>query len=613
MWRKRVGYANKLYKKWSDRYYTDRLEEYYKGKQWAGLSDEEADKRYVINLVFAAIETAKPSLIFYRPQIKIQPRPGRAEQFGNQSDAKAKLAEDTVQTFIDDPDIDFVGETSLALQEAHFRFGVVEVGYTADWLDNPNAGKPVLKEGKTENDEDGKMLDEDGKEIAQPDSIPENENLYVKHIPAHTFRVAISSKNKLGRNDWVGYYEWHYVEDVKRDKTYKNTANLKSTGTVSKDLRDEDKDVDAHHGMVKLWKIWDLRTKKRHVLADGHDKFLVEDRPFTFLPFSTIKFHENLNEFYPIPPVYNWLGPQDEVNEVRQAQKAHRSRFYRRYTHRNGAIEDTELEKLETGGDGVYAKSNLERPIEVVPDAPLGADVWQHLDESKNDFNTVAGSTSEQRGVAEADTATQANIIDTRAKLREASARTKVADWLADIARLILLSCRDNMAMPIWVKRQVDPFVQQMNPAAGQAVQAVWEQIHAEALEDLDTDIYVELASMSPVTEDVQRNAWNAVLMLMTNGAILSILAMSEPLLRKTLNLYGIKNENEIQEIKKVIGQIMEQQQQAAQMAAMAGKPGAAGGRRSGQSSSTDRHSCWRSGRFTFDDPVKGHDEHFTR
>lgn len=575
-WRKRITSATKLYKKWDSRFHTERLEDYFEGIQWAGISAEEADKRYVINLVFASIETSKPSLSFYKPKIKMQARPGRASAFGSNSEVKARLAEDIVQTFIDDPDIDFMGETNLALHEAFFRFGVVEVGYTADWIDNPNAGKPVLKEGTEEPVMDG------GKTVTQPGRLPENEKLYVKWIPADTFRVAISSRNSLQRNDWVGYYEWHYVEDVKRDKAYSNTAGMKSTGVISQDLRDDDAtDLDAHHGMVKLWKIWDIRTSKRHVLADGHDKFLIEDQDFSFLPFSVIKFYERLKDFYPIPPVYNWLGPQDEINEVRDSQKAHRARFYRRYTYTEGSIESEELQKLETGGDGVVAKQNGGTPgvsaLIPVPDAPMSGDQWRHLDESKNDFLEVSGVSGEQRGVAQADTATQANIIDVRAKLREASARSKVGGWLASIARLILLSVRENMALPVWVKRQVDPFAAQMHPEAAQAVKDVWEQINAEAIEDVDLDIEVELASMSPVTEDVQRNAWNAVLMLLTNPAVMAILSKSESLLRKTLMLYGIKNENEIQEIKRILAEAQAEAQQMAMMAASTGKGGGAG------------------------------------
>lgn len=575
MWEGRVRSGTKIYESWSDEFQTPKLEEYYKGNQWRGYPEEEARKKYVINLVFSSMEVNKPSLIFDRPQVRVQARPSHSEDLGSDAEARAKLCQDTIQTFIDDPDLGFDAETQLALHEAHFRFGVVEVGYTADWIDNPNVGKPIMK------DEEGKVpyTDNDGAPVTEGARVVQSEQLYVKRIPAKSFRVAVSNTNKLQRNDWIGYYEWQYVEDLKSNKNYKNTAGLKSTGILDKNLRPEGEknltmEVDATHGMCKVWKIWDLRARKRHVFVEGHKKFLKEDEEYKFAPFAIIKFHEILDSFYPIPPVWQWLGPQDETNETRDMQRAHRRRFYRRYTYRSGAIDEPELEKLETGGDGVYARANQDNPIQPVPDAPLSADVWRNLDESKNDFITVSSVGGEQRGVAESDTATQATIIDQRSRIRESAARMKVSRWLASIARLMLLTVRENMSLPLMVQRSTDPYAQGVQ----EGKTLLWQQIKSEELGEMDLDVFVDLASMSPITEEAQRNTWNQVLALISNPTICGMLSQSEVLLRKTLSMYGIKAETEIQEIKKVMQQVAAQIAQMQQMAAMGGKAPMPGG-----------------------------------
>lgn len=592
LWSDRIRSASKLYDKWADKYRTDDLEDYYLGIQWKkyGLTEEEAQRRYVINLVFSSIEVNKPALNFYKPQVRVQPRPGRSDDYGSNAEQRARLCQDTIQTFIDDPKLDFHLETNLALHEAHFRFGVIEVGYTADYMDNPNVGRPVLKEGKKYL-EDGtaapgdEITDSDGKPVIHEEKVVDSESLYYKRIPAHTFRVSLSNRNKVNTNDWVGYYEWAYVEDVKRNKAYDNTSGIKSTGVVKEEFREPEEsleDLQKRSGMVRIWRIWDIRRKVRHVLADGHDKFLVESKPFKFLPFAFMKFYDILNSSYPLPPVFEWLGPQDEVNETRDAQRAHRRRFYRRYTYRKGSIDVAELEKLENGGDGVYAESNTPDPIIPVPDAPLGADQWTHLDQSMKDFQIVSAVGGEQRGVAESSTATQATIIDVRSRLRETSNRTRVADWLADISRLILLTLRENMALPFWVKVNVDPIAAQQNGGEEVAkVTTTWKQIEAGDIDSVDTefDVFIDLASMSPVTEDVQRNSWNQVLALLSNQALVMIMAQSEVILRKTLSLYGIRAENEIREIMKVCqstSQAMQAQAQA-EAAAKAKLPGSTG------------------------------------
>lgn len=590
-WEDRVRQGNKLYDKWDERYSTSKLEDYYLGQQWSGqgLTEEEAAKRYVINLVFATIETNKPSLAFHNPQVRMSVKPAQADDLQTTAEDRVKLCQDTVQSFIDDEGFGFSEETSLALQEAHFRFGVIEVGYSSNWIENPNAGKPMLQEkdknaaGSAESEsaetEPKPMLDSDGNVVMEPEVSVIDEQLFLKRIPADTFRCSISSKNRISRNDWVGYWEWHYVEDIKRNPLYKKGASgLKAGGTLAKDLQTEVDDAedqderDNRNGMVKVWFIWDLRAKAKKIFVEGHDKFLMESEPFKFLPHAILRFYPSLNSFYPCPPVSQWIGPQDEINETRDAQRAHRRRFYRRYTMPRNAMDDEEKEKIETGGDGVIAITNQPNPLTPVPDAPMGGDVWSHLDASKNDFMTVSGVSGDQRGVAESETATQANIIDQNARLREGAARTKVQTWLAEIAHLMLLTIRESMALPFWIKRNVDSTAIEANQGIeALRVAQLWEEITSEDLGDSDVEVSIDLSTMSPIAQEQERNQWNAVLGLLTNSQLMMILGQSPALLKKTLRLYGITSQTEQMEIMKVIQQTIIMQ--LAAQAAAAGVP----------------------------------------
>ena len=586
-WTKKIASANKVYDEWQDKFHVQRLENYYEGFQWAGVTEENAKDKYTINLVYAEIETTRPALLFYRPRIKMLVRPGREDALGSTVQQQAQLCEDTTQTFVDDPDVGFAQETGLGLQESFFRFGVVEVGYGADWVDNPNAGKPVLQDDGGEDP----LADEGGATITQPEKVLRDgtrESLYVKWIPARNFRVSLSDRNRMETNDWVAYYEWHYVEDLKRNKAYRNTKDLKPSGMIADTYRttEDGNETERHHGMVRLWKIWDIRTHERHVIADGHSKFLLEGKRFTFLPLAALKFHERLGHFYPLPPVWNWLSPQDEKNEIREQRKVHRRRFNRRYLMRTNTISQEELDKLESGEDGVYATHTGapgEQPLMPVPDAPLDAATWRDLAASDQDFAQVAGSTSESRGIPQAQTATQATIMNTHDQLRETAGRVKVAEWIAAIARLMLLTTRENMALDFWIKRNVDLQAESALSDA-QRVAELWRKITADDLGNIDLDVSVELASMSPVTEDMQRALWNQVIALISNPMVAAQLAASDVLLRKTLGLYGIKAESEIQEIKRACQALVQQMQALAAakqgvpgVTATAGAPGALG------------------------------------
>ena len=578
-WFERITTAEKVRERWDQRFDPSKLERYWEGFQWGSTPEMEAFKKYTINLVFGTIEAEKPSLMFVQPKVKLTPRPTKADDDLSTLREQAEFCQNTVQSFIDKPTTDFKAQTDLALHESYFRYGVVEIGYSADWIDNPNAGKPLLK-----SDAKDPILGDDNQPVPQPAKIPRDgsETIYIKRIPAKSFLVSVSSKNSLTQNDWVAYDEWHYIEDVKQNPYYENTAELRASGSISEKLRGGEMltpdELERRHGMVRLWKIWDLRAKRRYVLAEGHTKFLQDGKEYKTLPFAVLKFFERLDDFYPLPVTFNWKGPQDELNETREMQRVHRRRFTRRYTYRKNSIEKTELEKLESGEDGVYAEhlgAPNEQPLIPVPDAPLDGAVWNNLGAVKEDFTQVTGSPGENRGLPQSSTATQANIINTRTQIRESAARTKVASWLAEIARIMLEVLREKMTLPFWIQEHVDLTGEGKQEEIIETAM-LWQQITADQLGLSDFDIVIDLASMSPVTQDAQKGAWIEMLTAITNPAVVRYLAISPYMLRRTLMLSGITNKADQREISQAI-QMGFLQEQMAQMAAQGGS--AAGGK----------------------------------
>lgn len=577
LWQDRLSTANKQYDKWSQKYECERLDKYYEGKHWAGLSEEEAKKKYVINLIFATVETQLPSLLFSQPKVKTEARPQHQSTANSDAANRATLIEQLLQTLIDDPKLHFTFETTLALRDAYSRFSLVEVGFSSDYLDNPNAGKPVLNEKE-------EPITKDGEAVKQPDKLLQKESPYVKRLVPEAFRVS-PGRNLLESNDWAAYYEWHYLEDVKQNREYSNTDDLKANGrdSTEQDETTADPDYERHTSMVRIWKIWDFRRKVRHVLADGHKQMLQEGKPFTSFPVADLKFYEARNAYYPIPPIYNWISPQDEINESREMQRLHRRRA-KRFFMRDASVKQVEFEKLEDGEDMtcIEVPKVNPSPIEPIPDAPLDGANFARDAATHEDFNQIAGVSGEARGVPDATTATQANIVNIHATIRESRARAQVADWLGRIARLMLLAVKDRSQLPMMVKESVDPFTFPSDPKTVNRAAMGWKEIKSEDLGELDVDVKIDVASLSPVAEDAQRNQWNVVLQLLTNQPLLMLLmtpnpaAPNEPspLLRKTLSLNGIKSDQEVREIWRV-GQDVMQKMAMMAMAAAAGKGGA--------------------------------------
>ncbi len=534
--------ANDTYRDWNTEYECDLLEDYYYGKQWQG----EADKRkYVINLFYPSINISKPSMLFQMPKYKVTPRPTRMDDAASDVEARAKLQEETLNSVVQDPTFGFIGETGLAVLDGQFRFGVVQVGYTADIIDNPDAGKPMLRDGLP-------ILDDEAVPVPQANVKIQSESAFLKWIPAKQFRVSANSHNKTSACDWVGYYEWHYADDLKANPRYNGAAKkeLKPTGRLKGEKDTGNPDDDHKPGMVKVWFKWDIRSKERRIWAEGGEKYLLTEK-YKFLPLAGLKFDEVLGQWLPMPLAYNWIHPQNQLNDIREMRRQHRKRALPKFLRRRNAfMDEEEFDKLcesEEGGTAIV-EGDTATAILPVPYPALDPSIFRDEQSTLEDFTRVSGISGESQQVAQSETATQANLIALMGQTRESAKRVVVGEWLSQLGRIILLTLREHMALPFWIKRNVDP-ASPMAQQEAQEVALLWKQIQAEDLGDIDMDISVDLASMSPVQQAQERTDWMTFLGVVTNPALGIVLSGSPALLRKTAGLFNITSERDLQEV----------------------------------------------------------------
>ena len=97
--------------------------------------------------------------------------------------------------------------------------------------------------------------------------------------------------------------------------------------------------------------------------------------------------------FYPIPVAFNWLSPQNEINETREMLRTHRRRFVRKFMILAGSVDDEEIEKFETGPDGALIKVNRENAITPIQNADLRCSfVNETLETSaRRNLNRISG------------------------------------------------------------------------------------------------------------------------------------------------------------------------------------------------------------------------------
>lgn len=569
-WQERKQLANKVFDSWERRFKCRQNWEWYEGFQGPDahkLGDPNKDP-YIVNMIFGTVEVKIPTLYFYGPNATVVPRQAREDDAMTSLQERAHLREDLLNTFATDPALHLKEITNFALKESLFLFGIVECGYGASFINNPNVGKPILED---DDDPESTLADPDtGLPIMEPPQIPEDEWLYVKRIPAKNFRVSARATHILSQCDWVGYYDYVYASDLRKDPAVINKHKIKATGKWNDDYTGKIDLTDAptsapdgyvatdempkKQGMVKVWYIWDLRAKESFVMPDEGDYFLIPPAPFSVFPFPALKFHEREEGWYPMPPVFNWKSIQAEYNDTRQKEKSHRGRADRKYQMTKNSLDQENKTALEVGGDMTIVETNAPAPaVFPIEDAPLDAAVSRNVMVTKLDFQEVSAVGSDQRQVADAETATQATVIETRARIRESFGQAIIAGWVSEIMRTMLLLIEEHMTLPMVAKRTIDP----LSPTAmmeALKTAVIWEQVTAEQLGPLNYDVIVSAESLSPINEDIERQRFTEVMgALTTNPTFMLMLRTSDMLLRKFLSLNGMRNEKLIQQFKLAI------------------------------------------------------------
>jgi hypothetical protein len=572
LWDERLSAANQDYKEWENIYQPDVLMQYYKGQQ--AEFDEDKPRSVhkqprTVNLYFPTVELIKPSLFFPGVRMRVAPRPSRIDDALSMVQERAKLQEHTLNTFIADKEFGFEEAVEMALFESMFRFGVVQAAYTADFVQNPRAGEPVMRsdiEDLQPGEQDSQASDGD-KVLLEPEKVPENEKLYVSWIPAKSFRAPAASKPKTMDNDFFAFYAWHRAVDIRQNKRFhESRKDIDGSHTSNKDTYFEetlDPDESRRGKMVRVWTVWDLKTMVQHIQVDGH-KYVLAVEEFKDLPFSDLRFHITPDSWYPVPETFNWLASQQELNETRAQQTEYRERMLPKWIGDRQMFDTNAQNAIENREIGAIILSDSFRADGLIPLQLPGqnSQMFRSADEAKIDMREISGVTGEQRGIPSAKTATQAQILDLRARAREDFRRLIVGRHISRIGQLTLSMLIEKMSADFWIKVNVDMLSQ---GAAAEALKtlATWQQIRADALGPMAYDVSVDVASLSPVSEAQAQQQWGQVLTLLSQPNILAMLGTSEILVRKTMEIFGITSEREIVEIHKVARILAERAQLA--------------------------------------------------
>lgn len=545
LWSERIVLANRYYQQWEGLFKCNILERYYEGEQWRAQREIGYDP-YVINKYYELIQLKIAKYIPSFPNFTLAPKPGNAEWDFEEASRTTQLKEDFLNTCIDDDRNHLAEEVEQAFKDSFSRFGMMEVGYGADWINNPQAKHPLLAKHTKEN-----ATGDAGRRIVEPPpELPLNERIYFKHISAKRFRIGGLDHHYLNRCGWVGYYEYVDRDDLLALKIKNSDKVLSSTGAsltnTAKIGNTDDEDYQEEKGDgLKIWKLWDFRSNTHVVFLDSPGCTLFE-RTFKRCPLIDFRPDRRLigDGFYPVPPSYHWLSPQNEINETREQLRAHRRRFIRKFAVLEGQMSDEEIEKFETGPDGAVVRVKRENAIAPIENADLGASVNESIATSADDLNRISGTTSEEEGVSDRTTATQAKLVDTRSSIRGNKEQDRIVAWFCKMGREALLTARDKFILGTWAQ-----VTSQEGPSFGMEAQPDQKEYQWITAEDLssgfDFRIDVDLTSISDSAQDMEKKKMLEFLSILTQ---FPMVAFSPVLIGEIAYRTGYRNQKVIKE-----------------------------------------------------------------
>lgn len=557
-WLDKIRAAKKVKEDWRAKFRVDLAYNYRDGVQRPSHVPE--SEWITINKIYSNLKGELPSLYANDPYFYIKlaksysPHPMEIARMEMKGEMRQSMLNYLKR------ELELKPKVRLCILDAYFQYGVIKVHYSADMVENPEAGQPMM-EGEAP------LIGNDGQPVIQPDAIPTNEAYKLSRIHPDDFLVDADAGPLEDDISFVAQRIRRPLEDVKADERYDEAVRARVKPTEAREDKVQEERERRKKGsissgdtvepdIVVSYEVYDLKNKQWLVVSEGADEYLMKPGPLSKgvekHPFLTLRFGLMRDDgWYPIPPVSQWLDPQRENNELRSKIQTHRKRFNRKYEVWDGAFDDpaAELAKLESGGDGtVIRKNQPQQAIFAIQDAPLDQNHIQELIMLRGDFEEIANGANQLGSGSGVDSATEAGIIEKRLVMREGDNLSLVMDFTTDIGR------------------KVDQLVQ-ANITREQAVRVTgprgdtWELIKPEYYDGVEGEYQysVNTGSTTPQLPEIERAQWTAFLSLIANAPFL---ALSKSLLKRMAEMHHIEDENMIDELMAIAKAMMGGQMQ---------------------------------------------------
>ena len=265
-WQSRIDRALKVRTEWMNQFRVQMGRDFFEGRQNPGWPENEW---ITINKIYSYIKAKMPDLYQVDPYFYVKvkrsfsPNPmdivlyeKRGEVRGaylNYLKSELKLKE----------------SARLAIQDAQFAYGILKSHYSAQQVDNPDAGNPILEE-------EIPLLGDDGAPLVEPDTIPINEKYHWSRVHPDDFLWDADAGTLEDKWHWLAERFTITKEQAKKDPDISNAALKDAPTTTEREKEREDRkdggggtksaavasDGKGDRRIYVGWEIYDLEKKE---------------------------------------------------------------------------------------------------------------------------------------------------------------------------------------------------------------------------------------------------------------------------------------------------------------------------------------------------------------
>lgn len=543
-WETKVNDAKKVAEEWKDKFRVDTARQYFEGAQRP--SHIRKEDWITLNMIYSHLMAQLPSLYSVDPYFYVKlkrtfsPDPRDAALWDQKGQSR--------QAYLNylKGELNLKQKARLAIQDAHFSFGVLKIFYVADLKENDRAGEPLV-------DEKGdKIIGDDGEPLLEPDVIPVNGRYEIKRVHPDNFLFDCEAGVLEEEWGWLGEIFTLTFAKVKKDKRFKPKivkqieARLKKKVNSRSNLKDKKRYANMDEEPIEFIEIYDLNKNEWFIWTEQADDLAMEPRKIPAAidkhPFKILRFVMRDKSALPVPPMSQGIDPQREYNEARTQIMIHRKRFNRKYEVNVQALEDAdnEISKLESGEDGTVIRKIVgDRVVTAIQDAPLDVQRYTELGFLKNDMVELLGAPESLRGIAGADSATEASILDSRLEVKEGDRLSIVVDWLTGVA--------SNLDKLVQAHIQRDEAVRIQGPDG-----EFWSEVKVDDYEDIlgEYQYSVNIGATQPRLPQIERAQWIA---FWSQVVIPMPAILTKPrIMKKFAEMFGIENDTMLEDLRQL-------------------------------------------------------------